>query len=292
MPEHRARLPEGIDLRDVPAHGELNDPRGDILIAGFNPARTLEVAPQIAGLRVLQTLTAGVDAYVGHVPDTVTLCDGRGVHDASVSEWVVMATLAMRRNLPAHVLSQHERTWRWATGGADLDGATVLILGYGSIGEALEERLEAFDANIVRVARRARDGVHGVEDLHELLPAADVVVVLLPLTESTRHMVDASFLSAMRDGALLVNAARGPVVDTDALLEAVRSERIRAALDVTEPEPLPDEHPLWSAPGVLITPHIGGAVQQLFDRAWRFAGEQVRRYVDGWPLLNVVNDGY
>jgi phosphoglycerate dehydrogenase-like enzyme len=293
-PEHRAFLPDGVDVREVPAIGDLSDrpQHADIVISGFDPKRTIEILPQLRDLRLVQTLSAGVDTLVEHIPSDVILCDGSGVHDASVSEWVVMATLAMRRHLPEYVLSQRDAAWQRASGGADLEGATVLILGYGSIGRAVEQRLEPFGARVVRVARRGREGVHGVDELQGLLCDADVVVILLPLTAGTHGMVDAGFLAAMREGALLVNAARGPIVDTDALLTALRSEHIQCALDVTDPEPLPDGHALWSAPGVLITPHIGGAVERLFERAWRFAGEQVRRYVDGEPLLNIVSDGY
>jgi phosphoglycerate dehydrogenase-like enzyme len=291
--EHRALLPGGVDVREVPASGDIDDrpQRADILISAFDPERTIEILPQLADLRLVQTLSAGVDTLIEHIPPGVVLCDGSRVHDASVSEWVVMAMVAMRRHLPECVLSQRDTTWR-RSGGADLDGATVLILGYGSIGRALEQRLLPFGARVVRVARREREGVHGVDELQGLLGDADVVVILLPLTAETRGMVDAGFLAAMRDGALLVNAARGPIVDTDALLTALRSERIRCALDVTDPEPLPDGHALWSAPGALITPHIGGAVEALFGRAWRFAAEQVRRYIDGEPLLNIVSQGY
>lgn len=293
-PEHRAFLPDGVDVREVPAIGDISDrpQHADIVISGFDPKRTIEILPQLRDLRLVQTLSAGVDTLVEHIPSDVILCDGSGVHDASVSEWVVMATLAMRRHLPEYVLSQRDAAWQRASGGADLEGATVLILGYGSIGRAVEQRLEPFGARVVRVARRGREGVHGVDELQGLLCDADVVVILLPLTAETHGMVDAGFLAAMREGALLVNAARGPIVDTDALLTALRSEHIQCVLDVTDPEPLPDGHALWSAPGVLITPHIGGAVERLFERAWRFAGEQVRRYVDGEPLLNIVSDGY
>jgi phosphoglycerate dehydrogenase-like enzyme len=293
-PEHRAFLPAGVDVREVPATGAISDrpQHADILISGFNPKRTIEILPQLRDLRLVQTLSAGVDTLVEHIPAGVILCDGSGVHDASVSEWVVMATLAMRRHLPEYVLSQREATWQWASGGADLEGATVLILGYGSIGRAVEQRLEPLGARVVRVARRGREGVHGVDELPVLLGDADVVVILLPLTGETHGLVDAGFLAAMREGALLVNAARGPIVDTDALVTALRSEHIRCALDVTDPEPLPDGHALWSAPGVLITPHIGGAVERVFERAWRFAGEQVHRFVDGEPLLSIVSNGY
>jgi phosphoglycerate dehydrogenase-like enzyme len=293
-PEHRAFLPDRVDVREVSAIGDISDrpQHADIVISGFDPKRTIEILPQLRDLRLVQTLSAGVDTLVEHIPSDVILCDGSGVHDASVSEWVVMATLAMRRHLPEYVLSQRDAAWQRASGGADLEGATVLILGYGSIGRAVEQRLEPFGARVVRVARRGREGAHGVDELQGLLCDADVVVILLPLTAETHGMVDAGFLAAMREGALLVNAARGPIVDTDALLTALRSEHIQCARDVTDPEPLPDGHALWSAPGVLITPHIGGAVERLFERAWRFAGEQVRRYVDGEPLLNIVSDGY
>ncbi|MBV8445818.1 MAG: 2-hydroxyacid dehydrogenase, partial [Candidatus Dormibacteraeota bacterium] len=242
--------------------------------------------------RVVQVMSAGVDSIVPQMASGVILCNGSGVHDSSVAEWVVMATLAMRRKLPEHVLSQQSQHWEWTSGGADLEDATVLIVGYGSIGAAVEARVLPFGARVERVARTTRDGVHAADDLSSLLPQADVVVILVPLTAATHHIVDAAFITRMKPGALLVNAARGPVVDTDALLEALRAERIAAALDVTDPEPLPDGHPLWSAPNVLITPHIGGAVTRVFERGWRFAGEQVRRYIAGEPLRNVVSDGY
>lgn len=292
-PDLRAMLPEGTTLHDLPQHGPLPDVLGhaDVLIAGFFHERPAEAIPRLDGLRVVQSLSAGVDMLVSHVPAGVTLCDGSGIHDVSVSEWVVMAILAMRRRLPEHVLQQQQAAWRFG-GGADIEGATVLIVGYGSIGRALETRLMALGANVTRVARSRRDGVHGVEELPALLPHADVVVLLVPLTQETRGLVDAEFIEHMRDAALLVNAARGAIIDTDALLDALRQERIRAALDVTDPEPLPDGHPLWTAPGVLITPHIGGAVARVFERGWRFAGEQVRRYMAGERLRNIVVDGY
>jgi phosphoglycerate dehydrogenase-like enzyme len=134
--------------------------------------------------------------------------------------------------------------------------------------------------------------VHGVEELPRLLPDADVVVLIVPLTEQTRGLVDAGFLAAMRDGALLVNAARGPVADTAALTAALAGGRISAALDVTDPEPLPGDHPLWRMPNVLITPHVGGSVRGLLPRAYRLVGEQLRRYAAGRPLANHVVDGY
>ena len=290
----RAFLPAGIDLREYPAFGDIpHAPQpADMLVTAFDPVRAIEVLPQLDGLRVVQALSAGVDTLVDHIPPDVTLCDGAGIHDAPVSEWCVMGMLAVRRNLPAQLHAQEQATWQWTSGGADLDGAHVLIVGYGSIGRALEQRLLPYGARVTGVARHARDGVESVEALPRLLPHADVVVILVPLTPETRGMVGTQFFDSMREGALLVNAARGPIVDTDALLDALQREHIRAALDVTDPEPLPDGHPLWAAPGVLITPHVGGAVERVFERGWRFAGEQVRRYIAGEPLRNIVTGGY
>jgi phosphoglycerate dehydrogenase-like enzyme len=174
----------------------------------------------------------------------------------------------------------------------ELTGKRVLIVGAGSIGEALARRLEACDATVVKVARTSRDGVHGVGELATLLPDAEVVVLILPLTGETIGLVDAEFLARMRDGALLVNAARGPVVVADALERELASGRISAALDVTDPEPLPDGHPLWSMPNVLITPHVGGAVSGLMRRAYGLVRAQLERYVSGQPLANVVTGDY
>ncbi len=292
--EQRALLPTEIEIRDVPPRGPIPDPpqHADILIPEFDERRALEVIPQLRDLRLVQMLSAGVDVIASRMPPGVVLCDGSGIHDASVAEWVVMATTAMRRHLEESIRMQQAQTWRWAGSGLDLEGASVLIVGHGSIGRAVSARLLPFGARVTRVARRHRDGVHGIEELPALLPQADVVILLTPLTEATRGMVDAAFLASMRDGALLVNAARGQVVDTEALLAELRRGRLRAALDVTDPEPLPDGHPLWTAPGVLITPHIAGSVGQVRARAWSFAGEQVRRFLAGEPLRNVVRDGY
>jgi phosphoglycerate dehydrogenase-like enzyme len=241
----------------------------------------------------VQTLSAGVDWIVGDVPPGVTLCNGSGVHDAPVSEWTLAAILAMRRELPQQLEWQHAAKWhRPETEIDDLEGSTVLILGYGSIGRAVEVRLIPFGVEVVRVARTAREGVHALADLPALLPRADVVVILLPLTDATRGLVDARFLASMHDGALLVNAARGSIVDTNALLAELGRHRLRAALDVTDPEPLPDGHALWSAPGVLITPHTAGSSRRFEARAWRFVAAQIGRYRRGEALENVVVDGY
>jgi phosphoglycerate dehydrogenase-like enzyme len=296
-PEHRGLLPDGITVREVPAAGPLPERlgRGEFLVADYNRARVVAAIARLDDLHVVQAMAAGVDGLLEVIPPGVTLCDAAGVHDVPVAEWVMMAILAHRHNLPQHLDGQRAGHWRRAgidAGGDDLDGATVLIVGYGSIGRALEARLTPFGVNVLRVARHEREGVHTLAELPALLPHADAVVILLPLTAETRGLVDARFLRAMRPGALLVNPARGPIVDTDALTQAVLAGHIRAALDVTEPEPLPDGHPLFAAAGVLITPHVAGAVRKLYDRAWRLIADQVRRYVTGEPLRNVVVDGY
>jgi phosphoglycerate dehydrogenase-like enzyme len=254
----------------------------------FTPA-TLEIAARMTSLQVLQTLTAGYEHVLPYLPANVILCNARGVHDSSTAELALTLMLASLRGIPDFVRGQDQGSWRYAEHPALAD-KTVLILGYGSIGAAIERRLTPFETHIIRVASRARpdDEVHGVDELATLLPRADVVVVSTPLTPSTTRMVDARFLAAMRDGALLVNVARGGVVDTNALLVELTAGRLRAALDVTDPEPLPAGHPLWSAPGVLISPHVGGNTSAFLPRAQRLVREQVARFVAGQALENVV----
>ena len=247
--------------------------------------------PKLTGLRLLQLMSAGAEAWVDHMPAAVTLCDARGVHTASTSEWVITAILASVREFPRFTLAQAAHRWDH-TNTDTLAGKRMLIVGAGDIGEAVCRRLEPFGVTLIRVARRRRDGVYPVTDLPWLLPDADVVVLLVPLTAATRGMVDSRFLGRMRDGALLVNAARGPIVDTAALLAELQSLRLRAALDVTDPEPLPGDHPLWNAPGLLLTPHVAGSVHGVLAPAYRLVGDQLRRYAAGEPLQNVVTEGY
>ncbi|HEX9098007.1 MAG TPA: 2-hydroxyacid dehydrogenase [Candidatus Dormibacteraeota bacterium] len=283
-------LPEGVELVAEPA------PDVEFVVLSFQIADRLPgLFDELPGLRVAQSLSAGVDWLLPTVPPGIVVCRAVGVHDGPVSEWVVAAILAMQRRLPEFI--EFQRRAEWNRSGAepatidDLEGHTVLVVGHGSIGRALAARLAPFGARVIGVARHARDEAQPVSALPDLLPEADAVVNLLPLTPETEKFVDAAFLARMKPGALFVNAGRGRTVDTAALLEALSSGRIRAALDVTDPEPLPSEHPLWRAPNILITPHIAGSVTRWEARGYRFAGEQIRRYAAGQPLLGVETAG-
>jgi phosphoglycerate dehydrogenase-like enzyme len=256
----------------------------------FDPSDN-EVIASMPRLKVVQTQTAGVDHIRPFIPDGVLLCNGRGIHDASTAELAVGLVLASLRGIPDFVRAQDEAEWR-PVSARSLADRTVLIVGYGAIGAAIEERLDGFEVDIVRVARRPREGVHGFDELSRLLPHADVVILIVPMTEETRGLVDRDFLARMRDDALLVNVARGPVVDTEALVEALHTGRIHAALDVTDPEPLPEGHPLWSAPNLLISPHVGGASSAMKPRAYKLVREQLERFAAGEPLANVMDGAY
>ncbi|MFI8367011.1 2-hydroxyacid dehydrogenase [Streptomyces sp. NPDC085466] len=249
----------------------------------------------MTSLRVVQTLSAGIDHVVpglGSLGPGVSICNAKGVHEASTAELTLALILASLRGIPRFVRGQDAEEWRDGFYPALAD-KSVLIVGYGSIGSAIEDRLAPFEcARVARVARSARTTargpVHALADLPALLPEADVVVLSTPLTPETTHLADAGFLARMKDGALLVNVARGPVVDTNALLKEVESGRITAALDVTDPEPLPAGHPLWHAPGVLVTPHVGGSTSAFMPRAKRLIAGQVGRFAAGEELANVL----
>ena len=298
-PERNAlTLPEGVEAVPVPRH-PADDPdlgRVEVLVPPYRSQRVLDALPGMTGLRLVQALESGVEWLLPHVPEGVPLCNSRGAHDAAVAEWVVGVLLAMQRQLPEHLQAQQRAQWRdvvtrgqWASPYAgDLEGSAVLIVGFGSIGAAVERRLEPFGVEISRVAQRGRPGVHAASELPWLIPAADIVVLLVPLTAETEGMIGADLLGAMKPGALLVNAGRGRLVDQEALTEALYEERIRAALDVTDPEPLPAESRLWQAPNLLLTPHMAGDTPRRYRRSWQLVGEQVERLLAGKPLANVV----
>ncbi|MEU6368139.1 2-hydroxyacid dehydrogenase [Streptomyces sp. NPDC046931] len=266
-------------------------------VVPYMKSSEVAVRPMAAmtSVKVVQTLSAGYDHVepgLPLLPDGVQLCNARGVHDASTAELVLTLILASLRGIPDFVRGQDREEWRSGFRPALAD-KSVLIVGYGSVGAAVEDRLAPFEvARVARIARGARESgrgpVHPLSRLSELLPDADIVVVVTPLTTETKGLVNAGFLARMKDGALLVNVARGGVVDTKALLAELEAGRITAALDVTDPEPLPEGHPLWHAPGVLITPHVGGPTSAFRPRATRLLSAQLNRFAQGEPMANVV----
>jgi phosphoglycerate dehydrogenase-like enzyme len=294
-PEELGEPPAGLRYETVVAEGD--DLPGSVAevefyVPGYQTGNDQgRVLARMPRLKVVQTLTAGVDHIRGDVPDGVLLCNGRGIHNASTAELALTLTLASLRGIPGFVHDQSSGTWNqgWRTSLAD---RTVLIVGYGDIGRDIERRLVPFEVEVLRVARTERDGVRTLEDLPELLPQADVVILVIPATSETKGLVDEGFLALMKDDALLVNVGRGPLVVTDDLLAALHAGTVRAALDVTDPEPLPQDHPLWAAPNLLITPHVGGATPAMWPRAYRLVREQLERFATGQQVENVMTGEY
>jgi phosphoglycerate dehydrogenase-like enzyme len=297
-PQEIDGLPDAFDYLYWDGAGEYPadpaDARFYVLPYMKGPAVSTRPLAEMTGLRVAQALSAGVDDLLPHLakaPAGAVLCNARGLHDASTAELAVTLILASLRGIPRFVRGQDSERWYSGFYPALAD-RRVLIVGYGSIGAAVEDRLVPFECEVLRIARSARQAergpVHPMSELPRLLPTADVVVLATPLTEQTRGLAGAEFLAAMKDGALLVNIARGPVLDTKALLAEAESGRLTAALDVTDPEPLPAGHPLWHAPGVLISPHVGGSTSAFRPRAERLIRSQLERFAAGEELVNVV----
>lgn len=265
--------------------------QAEVLIPTLRAREWRDRLGELPNLKLIQLMSAGAEDWLSVVPDGVELSTGRGAHGGSTAEWVMAVVLSRYRGLDEFAAAQAEH--RWQPRMIDtLQGKRALVVGAGDLGNELRRRLEPFDVRVTMVGTTARDGVHSVDELPELLPEHDFTVLMVPLTSRTRGMVDAAFLAAMPDGALLVNAARGAVVDTDALLAELKSGRLRAALDVTDPEPLPADHPLWTAPGLLLTPHVGGMVPGLRDRAYAVAAREIARYAKGEPPHNLVHGEY
>jgi phosphoglycerate dehydrogenase-like enzyme len=288
---HLGELPANVDVRLVPSDPEPVPDLDDVdLVVPLMRIREplLELlAGRPVRLRVIQTLSAGVDWLVGRVPEHVMVCNARGVYDAPLAEWVVGAILAMQRGLVQSRDAQARGDWETIEP-PELSGTRVVILGLGSIGTAIADRLRPFGVELIGVGRTARDGVRGLADLDEVLRDAEILVNILPLTGETTGLVDARRLGLLPDGALVVNAGRGRTIETAALVDELRAGRLRAALDVTDPEPLPPDHPLGGLPNVLITPHMAGDSPGSTIRAFELAGDQVRRFAAGEPLINEV----
>ncbi len=297
-PGWRTELPGELPDVEVASYEGGRPPPGEVLartafyvLPYMGPAADVALAARMPRLQVLQTLTAGVDHVLPHVPAGVTLCNAAGVHDASTAELAVGLVLARLRRLDDMARAMPGGVWLHGRYDSLADKRVVLV-GHGGVGRAIAARLAPFEVDLVRVSYTERLGespqVHGFDALPELLPSADVVVLAVPQTPETVGLVDAEFLAQMKDGALLVNVARGPVVVTDALLDELESGRLRAAVDVTDPEPLPPDHLLWTAPGLLVSPHVGGNTTAFLPRARRLVADQLRGWAAGEPLANVV----
>ncbi|SEC16572.1 Phosphoglycerate dehydrogenase [Amycolatopsis tolypomycina] len=285
-------VPEGIGAACYDGVGAPPADLGDVEFyvlpydRGPEPPQLIKELPS---LRVVQSLSAGVETLVPLLPGGVRLANGRGLHDLSVAEHALALIHAAQRDLPRWFAQQTRGEWvREHT--RSLADSRVLLVGYGSIGQAIERQLVAAEAVVTRVASRPRpaEDVRGVEELPDLLPGADIVVLILPDTPATRGLIGPDELAALPDDALLINVGRGTAIDTDALVTETRTGRLRAGLDVVDPEPLPADHPLWTVPGVVVTPHIAGGSASFYPRAKKLVAEQLRRYVQGEDLLNLV----
>jgi len=307
--EFLSDFPEGIEL--IPISDEVKE---TVEIYAWIPdpyaSRAIKVWPHLRGVRLVLALLAGTEWIPDLVGPHVTICNARGAHSISTAEWTLSAILAMLKYFPHYLEIQRAGQWKrrfeipahYARISGDQRGLyppvmveeltrkRVLMVGYGAIGKEIERMLEPFHVELTRVAHSARNEplVHAVSELESLLPQAEIVILILPLTAESQGLIGAHQFALMRQGTLLVNAARGPVVQTDALVEALNSGKIRAALDVTDPEPLPDGHPLWSCPNLLITPHLAGSSPRFSERAMRIAADELRRYLSNQPLQNVV----
>ena len=292
--EHLGDVASAVDLLTWDGHGD--PPPGaeaiEVFVGRYDapppPAAALAGLPR---LRVVQLLSAGVEPWLPVVPSGVLLCNGRGIHGASTAELAVAGLLAILRDLPGFEASRRAHEWR-PVRTVGVTGRRVLVLGAGDIGRRVAAAVAAFDAEVTMVARSARAGVHALDEVPKLLPRHDVVVLALPDTPQTRGLVDAAFLAALPDGAVLVNVARGAIVDTGALLAELERRRLYAFLDVTDPEPLPADHPLWDAPNLLLTPHVGGGTRGWEARAYELVRAQLARYLAGEELVNRVERGY
>jgi phosphoglycerate dehydrogenase-like enzyme len=300
---------DGVELVCIPERID-HEIQIDVWLPDPYTNRALHAWPWLRGVRLVLAMLAGTEWIPQLVGPHVTICNARGAHNISTAEWTVAAILSMLKYFPLYNEIQREGRWKrrfelpphYAAISGDarplyppvmleeLTGKRVLLVGHGAIGKEIERMLAPFNVHLTRMARNARpeEYVHSVTELDSLLPSAEIIVLIVPSTDETRGLIGAKQFARMRHGALLVNAARGPIVDTYALVEALQSGRIRAAIDVTDPEPLPEDHLLWSCPNIMITPHVGGSSPQFTPRALRTAAAELRRYMNGEPLQNVV----
>jgi phosphoglycerate dehydrogenase-like enzyme len=290
--EKLGELPDNVEL-DFYTGGEFPDTADEVEFY-TNPYLGGSAAwprlRELPNLKVVQIQSAGYEDIQPYIPEGVTLCNAAGVHDTSTAELAIALSLALGRHLDDFARNQTTGTWKPRFGNSIAD-KRVTIVGYGHIGQAIERRLSGFEvASITRVARRPRTDpvVRPIEELHEVLRSTDVLFLITPLTPQTEKMIDKDALAELPDGAQVINVGRGKLIDTDALVAETASGRLTAGLDVTDPEPLPEDHPLWTTPGVLIAPHVGGASSAFYPRSEALIGAQIRRYAAGEPLENVI----
>ena len=255
---------------------------------GGRPA--LELTKKMPNLKVLQVPNAGYDDALEFLRPGIALCNGRGIHDDSTAELAVGLTIASLRGFATFVRDQDKGEWV-NKNYESINDRKIGIVGFGSIGSTIARMLSGFSVEIVAFTQSGRDNTNAITDLDKHLPTLDVVILILPLTKKSKHLFDARRLALMKDGALLVNVARGPIVDTQALIKELNSGRITAGLDVTDPEPLPKDHPLWKAKGVLISPHVGGNSSAFEKRARKLIESQLNLLAQGKPLNNVIVAG-
>jgi phosphoglycerate dehydrogenase-like enzyme len=286
----RALAPEAT-IVEWDMTGPSPEPQIDIVVPPYMSAT--QVLGRLAGVKVrlVQSQMVGFDGVREALPPGPMFANATSVHETSTAELTMALILASQRGIPEFVRGGDQGHWapRWHQGLAD---RTVLLVGYGGVARAIESRLRGFEVHVERLARTERNDeegiIHGFDSLRRLLPASDVVVVVVPLTAMTTHLIDDEFLTLMRDGSLLVNVSRGGVADTDALVAHASSGRLRLALDVTDPEPLPDGHPLYALANVLISPHVGGRTSAMLPRMARLIAAQIERMRRGDPPINVV----
>ncbi|HET6671854.1 MAG TPA: 2-hydroxyacid dehydrogenase [Agromyces sp.] len=284
-------IPDGVELIEWDLTGPAPAEHIDIVVPPY--MGTADRLGALAGVttRLVQSQSIGYDDIAAALPPGHVFANAASVHETSTAELTLALVLAAQRGIPDFVRAAAEGRWAPARH-QSLADRRVLLVGYGGVGRATESRLAPFEVEIVRVATRARDDepghIHGVDELAVLLPTADIVIIGVPLDDDTTGLVDDAFLSALPDGALVVNIARGKVADTDAIVDHATRGRLRFALDVTDPEPLPEGHPLFALPNVLISPHVGGASTAMMPRMARLLRDQIERMLRGDEPRNVV----
>jgi phosphoglycerate dehydrogenase-like enzyme len=249
--------------------------------------KTIEIIPRMKNLKVVHYNQAGYEDILPHIPQGVNLCNGTGVHDVSTSELAVGLTIASRRGFAEFMDNQKKGIWLRRTKPALAD-SHVGIVGYGHIGKRIASLLEMFETKVTAFTRSGSDGSIKIAEFDDYLPKLDVIILILPLTAESKNFMNAARIKKMKDGATLVNVARGAIIDTDALVAELHTGRITAGLDVTDPEPLPAGHPLWSAPNVIISPHVGGDSGAFQPRARKLVQEQLARIAKNEPLVNQI----